>query len=56
MGWYNWIGNDTINPELESYIVESGKPILGLQDEECLVEAHQDFYDQVLNENGVLAD
>jgi starch synthase len=50
------IGNDTINPELESYIVESGKPILGLQDEDCLVDAHQDFYDKVLSENGVLAD
>lgn len=50
------IGSKTINPELESYIVESGKPILGLQDEECLVEAHQDFYDKVLNENGVLAE
>ena len=50
------IGSKAINPELESYIVESGKPILGLQDEECLVEAHQDFYDKVLNENGVLAE
>ena len=50
------IGSKTINPELESYIVESGKPILGLQEEECLVEAHQDFYDKVLNENGVLAE
>ena len=50
------IGSKTINPELESYIVDSGKPILGLQDEECLVEAHQDFYDKVLNENGVLAE
>ena len=49
------IGNDTINPELESYIVESGKPLLGLQDEDCLVDAHQDFYDKVLSENGVLA-
>ena len=50
------IGSKAINPELESYIVESGKPILGLQDVECLVEAHQDFYDKVLNENGVLAE
>ena len=50
------IGNDTINPELESYIVESGKPLLGLQNEDCLVDAHQDFYDKVLTENGVLAD
>ena len=50
------IGDDTINPELQSYIVESGKPILGHQDDESIVEAHQDFYDKVLSENGVLAD
>jgi starch synthase len=50
------IGDDTINAELQSYIVESGKPILGHQDDENIVEAHQDFYDKVLSENGVLAD
>ena len=50
------IGSDTINPELKSYITESGKPILGYQEDDSLVDAHQDFYDKVLSQNGVLAD
>jgi starch synthase len=50
------IGDQTINTELLSYIENSGKPILGYQDEDSLVEAHQEFYDKVLTENGVLAE
>ena len=50
------IGDQTINSELLSYIEKSGKPTLGYQDEDSLVEAHQEFYDKVLTENGVLAE
>ena len=50
------IGDEAINTELHSYIKSSGKPVLEYQNEESLVEAHQDFYDKVLEENGVLAE
>ena len=50
------IGSETINSELSSYINDSGKPVLDYQTEETLVDTHQDFYEKVLSENGVLAD
>ena len=50
------IGSETINSELSSYIKDSGKPVLDYQTEETLVDSHQDFYEKVLSENGVLAD
>ena len=50
------IGDQAINSQLLSYIQSSGKPTLEYQDEESLVEAHQEFYDKVLSENGVLAE
>ena len=50
------IGDQAINADLLSYIEKSGKPILEYQEEEDLVEAHQSFYDKVLNEKGVFAD
>ena len=50
------IGDQAINSDLLSYIENCGKPILGYQEEEKLVEAHQDFYDKVLTEDGVFAD
>ena len=49
------IGSETINPDLISYIKDSGKPVLDYQTEETLVDSHQEFYGQVLSENGVLA-
>ena len=49
------IGSETINSDLISYIKDSGKPVLDYQTEETLVDAHQDFYEKVLSENGVLA-
>lgn len=50
------IGSETINSDLSSYIKDSGKPVLDYQTEETLVDTHQDFYEKVLSENGVLAD
>ena len=50
------IGDQAIKSDLLSYIENCGKPILGYQEEEKLVEAHQDFYDKVLTEDGVFAD
>ena len=50
------IGSETINSELSSYISESGKPSLPYQTDETLVGAHQEFYEKVLSENGILAE
>jgi starch synthase len=50
------IGDQAIKADLLSYIENCGKPILGYQEEESLVDAHQDFYDKVLTEDGVFAD
>jgi starch synthase len=50
------IGSETINSDLISYINDSGKPVLDYQTEETLVDTHQEFYEKVLSENGVLAD
>ena len=49
------IGSETINSDLISYINDSGKPVLDYQTEETLVDTHQEFYEKVLSENGVLA-
>jgi starch synthase len=50
------VGSETINSDLISYINDSGKPVLDYQTEETLVDTHQEFYEKVLSENGVLAD
>jgi len=50
------IGSETINSELSSYITDSGKPVLDYQQEDTLVDTHQEFYEKVLSENGVLAE
>jgi starch synthase len=49
------VGSETINSDLISYINDSGKPVLDYQTEETLVDTHQEFYEKVLSENGVLA-
>jgi len=50
------IGTDTINKEIESYIVDSGKPMLTYQEEDNLVEAHQDFYNRLMTLDKVLSE
>jgi len=49
-------GSETINSELSSYINSTGKPVLEYQEADTLVDMHQEFYEKVLSENGVLAD
>lgn len=49
-------GSETINSELSSYINDSGKPVLEYQQADTLVDAHQEFYEKVLTEDGVLAE
>lgn len=38
-------GSAEINPEIEKYVIESGKPFLRYQPEEIYVDAFNDFYD-----------
>ena len=42
------IGSETINPELESFIKNSGKPYLNFKSEEEYVDAYSEFYDKIL--------
>jgi len=49
-------GSETLNDDLSSYIDKSDKPVLTYQDEETVVEAHQEFYNNVLEVETVLAD
>jgi starch synthase len=46
-------GDETINPELQSYVKKSGKPILEYQDMETYQDAYSEFYDKILVEESV---
>lgn len=50
------IGTETINEEIRSYIVDSGKPMLTYQENDNLVEAHQDFYNRLMTLDKVLSE
>lgn len=41
------IGSPDLDPEILSFVAESGKPVLDYQDPENYVQAYSDFYDQV---------
>ncbi len=49
-------GSEALNKDLTSYIDKSDKPVLTYNDEESLVEAHQEFYNNILEVETVLAD
>jgi hypothetical protein len=55
--WSDAIG--ICSPEIDNSLMEnikaSKKPLLEHHEEEQTIDAHQDFYDTVLSENGVLA-
>jgi starch synthase len=42
------IGSETLNPEVEQYLKNSGKPYLEYQAEETYIDAYNEFYDKVL--------
>jgi len=50
------VGSETINEELSSYIKETEKPVLEYQNEETLIDAHQAFYNNILENDEILAD
>ena len=41
-------GSTKINPEIEQFIKDSGKPFLGYQPEDAYIAAYNDFYDKML--------
>ncbi len=43
------MGSQTLNPEVEKAIKESGKPVLEYQDPESYIDAYNDFYDKILS-------
>ncbi len=49
-------GSKELDGEIESYIEASKKPVLNYQAEENWIDAYSKFYDNVLEENSVLAD
>ena len=56
----NWsdavsIGSIELDGKLLEHTQNSAKSVLEYHDEEQTIEAHQNFYDKVLSENGVLA-
>ena len=56
----NWsdavsIGSSEIDEKILEHTQNSVKSVLEYHDEEQTIEAHQNFYDKVLSENGVLA-
>ena len=56
----NWsdavtIGSEKIDEEAKKTIENSSKSTLEFTNDDNLITAHQDFYDKVLSENGVLA-
>ncbi len=48
------IGSEKINPELEKYAREQGKPLLEYHDKETYIDAYNDFYDEVMVTETVL--
>ena len=55
--WSDAVGfcSSEIDIVLKELVKSLKKPLLEFQKEEQIIEAHQDFYDKVLSENGVLA-
>ena len=43
------IGSEKIHPEVESYLKECGKPVLGYHDMDHYAAAYNSFYDEILN-------
>jgi starch synthase len=49
-------GTEDLNEEITAFANKLGKPTLAYQTEETLVEKHQEFYNEVLELNEVMAD
>jgi len=47
-------GSEKINPELEDYARQSGKPVLGYQQPEKYMDAYNEFYDEIIVSETIL--
>ena len=47
-------GDEEVNPEVEKYVRESGKPFLAYHDRDSYIDAYNAFYDEVLVSESVL--
>lgn len=47
-------GDEQIDPEVEKYARESGKPLLEYHDKDTYIDAYNDFYDEVLVSESVM--
>jgi len=50
------IGSEKINPEVEQFIKQSGKPVLTYPGSENYVDAYNEFYDEVLVSENVMTE
>lgn len=50
------IGSKNINPEIQTILKRSSKPLLGYQSQEAYIEAYSNFYEEVLEEDSVYAE
>ena len=57
INWSDAVGicTENVADNLSQLITSSDKPVLAYHSEEQTIEVHQDFYEKVLSENGVLA-
>jgi len=50
------IGSEKINPELQEFIMQSGKPVLQFPGHQNYTDAYNDFYDEVLVSENVMSE
>ncbi|NLF43658.1 MAG: glycogen/starch synthase [Bacteroidales bacterium] len=50
------IGSEKINPEIQEFIMKSGKPVLQFPGNENYTDAYNDFYDEVLVSENVMSE
>lgn len=49
------LGNEKINPEVEEYARQSGKPILPFQPDDTYMDAYNEFYDEIIVQESILS-
>lgn len=48
--------SEKINPEIESHVADSGKPLLKIESMDTYIDDHNEFYDEVLVSESVLSE
>lgn len=50
------IGSEKVNSEVENYLLNSGKPMLKFESMDTYIDAHNEFYDEILVSESVLSE